>query len=424
MYNGMTMAHPLSQPISQDAFRFEVLLEATDDGYFSRVRYSPVGPAAARFAFSTTRRELDALWLALSAAQSAGREDRQRLAEQLQAWGARLFDTLFCDDVLDCLAASRQAAFAAQSSLRIQLDLSAVPEVQSLPWEALYDSAQGEYLSLSVHSPLTRYNGLMHRLLPMEIDGPLRALVVIASPAGYPALDVQRIWLGLLDHVDTLGREQKLMVEWLQKPTLFDLQRHLRQGEYHILHFIGYSAFDAETGEGQLVFEDEIGHSRLVSGQHLGAMLRDHFPLRLTVLSSSAGSPTRDSERAFLAVARSLVQRNAGAVLATQFGMPREAQLQFMARFYAEIADMKPVDEAVLRARLAVREQGIWWGSPVLTTRVADGQLFDNGTLAPKELPPSVELNIASRLNSLRIRTANLDTMARWGADLSGPKSS
>ena len=233
---------------------------------------------------------------------------------------------------------------------------------------------------------------------------------------------MQRAWLGLLDRVDYLARDKKLVVEWLQKPTLLDLQRHLRQGEYHILHFIGHSAFNEGTGEGELIFEDEIGRSRAVSGQHLGAMLRDHFSLRLTVLSDSADSPARDGEHAFLHVARSLVQRNAGAVLATQFGMPRDVQLQFMARFYAEVAAMKPVDEAVLQARLAVREEGVWWGAPVLTSRVSDGQLFDDGTGSRQSLPASVELSIASRLNSLRIRTANLETMARWGTDVSGPK--
>jgi hypothetical protein len=414
MYNGMAM--------NPQESRIEVLLEQTDDGYFSRVRHSPVGPAAARFAFSVTRRELDALWLALDAAHAAGEEDQRRLAAQLEGWGARLFGALFADDVLVCLRASQQAAFAAQSSLRIQLDLDAVPEVQRLPWEVLYDTGQSEYLGLSLHSPMARYAGLMHRLLPAKLSGPLRALVAVASPAGYPAIDVQREWLGLLDEIDYLGREKKLYVEWLQKPTLFDLQRRLRQGEYHILHFVGHSAFGAQTGEGQLVFEDEIGRSRAVSGQHLGAMLRDHFPLRLVVLTDSAAAPVRGEGRAFLHVARSLVQRNVGAALATQFPMPREAQLRFMARFYAEIAAMKPVDEAVLQARLALREEGIWWGAPALKTRVADGQLFDDGTAGEQPLPASVELSIAARLNSLRIRTANLDTMARWGTELPGPK--
>ena len=414
MYNGMAM--------NPHESRIEVLLEQTDDGYFSRVRHSPVGPAAARFAFSVTRRELDAFYLALDAAHGAGEEDRQRLAAQLEGWGVRLFNALFADDVLDCLRASQRMAFEAQSSLRIQLDLSAVPEVQYLPWEVLYDTERGEYLSLSLHSPMARYAGLMHQLLPAQVSGPLRALVAIASPAAYPALDVQREWLGLLDEIDHLGREKKLYVEWLQKPTLFDLQRRLRQGEYHILHFIGHSGFDEQTGEGQLIFEDEIGRSRAVSGQHLGAMLRDHFPLRLAVLTNSAGGYVRGEGRALLHVAQSLVQRSVGAALATRFPLPREAQLRFMARFYDEIAAMKPVDEAVLQARLALREEVIWWSAPTLKTRVADGQLFDDGTLGEEPLPASVEHSISARLNSLRIRTANLDTMARWGTELPGPK--
>lgn len=414
-YNGKTMDPHES--------RIEALLEETDDGVVSRVRYSPVGPAAARFGLTVSRRELDALWLALESAPAAGEEDRRRLAGQLQAWGARLFAGLFCDDMLACLRASRQAAFSSQNSLRIQLDLSGLPEAQRLPWEVLYDVEQGKYIGLSLHSTLARYIGLMHQLEPAAVTGPLRALVVIASPGGYPPIHVQRAWLTLLDEIAFLGREQKLMVEWLQKPTLLDLQRRLREREYHILHFIGHAAVDEATGEGQLIFEDEIGRSRAVSGPHLGEMLRDHFSLRLVTLTGSAEAPNRGDGRAFLHVARSLIRRGVGAVLAMQFEMPREMQLRFLARFYAEIAAMKPVDDAVLQARLALREEGVWWSAPVLSTRVADGQLFDDGTVAKRSLPPSVELSIASRLNSLRIRSANLETMARWGTELPGPKS-
>ena len=403
--------------------RIEALLEETDDGVFSRVRYSPVGPAAARFGLSVSRRELDALWLALDSAHAAGDADRRRRAAQLQTWGARLFDALFCDDLLACLHASRQAAFVGQNNLRIQLDLSGLPEAQRLPWEALYDTEQGEHVGLSLHSSLSRYTGLMHQLDPAPVSGPLRALAVISSPAGYPAIDVQRTWLALLDEISFLGREQKLVVEWLQKPTLFDLQRHLRRREYHILHFIGYGMVDEGTGEGKLIFEDEIGRSRAVSGHHLGEMLRDHYSLRLAVLATSAAASSRENGRAFLQVARSLVRRGVGAVLATQFGMPRDMQLRFLARFYAEIAAMKPVDEAVLQARLALRDEDIWWSAPALITRVASGQLFDDGSLEQRALPPSTELSIASRLNSLRIRSANLETMARWGTELPGPTS-
>ena len=159
----------------------------------------------------------------------------------------------------------------------MHLDLRLVPQLSGLPWEYMYDPSRAEFLSLSVHSPLTRYTGLMHQVEPIELPKPLRALVVVANPSSYVRFDGQGAWLGLLDTIDYLAADGKLVVERLPKPTLLDLQRRLRQGEYHILHFIGHSLFDSQTGEGQLVFEDEMGRSRLVSGEHLGAHVARSF---------------------------------------------------------------------------------------------------------------------------------------------------
>jgi hypothetical protein len=43
--------------------------------------------------------------------------------------------------------------------------------------------------------------------------------------------------------------------------------------------------------------------------------------------------------------------------------------------------------------------------------------LFDDGTLPKEALPDDWDFNVASRLNSLRIRTASRETMSRWGRD-------
>jgi hypothetical protein len=252
----------------------------------------------------------------------------------------------------------------------------------------------------------------------------LRALVVIASPGGYPAIDVQRAWLGLLDTVDHLAREHKVTFEWLQKPTLLDLQRRLRQSEYSILHFIGHSTFDRQTGEGSLVFEDERGRPRVVTGQHLGAMLHDHFTLRLVVLSGAGAVNVPPAANAYLPVAQHLVRRGLGAVLAQHFPWPIRQGMQFLDRFYTAIGNLEPVDVATAKARLVVRgEPGeIWWAAPSLTMRVGDGVLFDDGTRPRNGLPKQVVDSALSPLNSLRIRSADLDTMARWGAPPAEPR--
>ena len=84
-------------------------------------------------------------------------------------------------------------------------------------------------------------------------------------------MPIGREWRDFVDTVDYLAADRRILFERLPKPTLLDLQRRLRQHEYHVLHFIGFSIYDPQTQEGVLIFEDENGRGRPVSGQHLGA---------------------------------------------------------------------------------------------------------------------------------------------------------
>ena len=306
--------------------------------------------------------------------------------------------------------------------LRVHLDLSEMVELAHLPWEYLYDSLRQEFLGLSAGTLFSRYSGMMHRLLPPERRTMLRALVVISSPDGYPEIDVQRAWLGILDEVDYLARDKKLAVEWLQKPTLLDLQRKLRGGEYHILHFIGHGVVDAESAQGQLVFEDEMGRGRIIGGGHLGSLLCDHFPLRLVLLTGGdeahSDGNTTGSGLGHLDVAQNLLKRGIGAVLTTPFNMPRSEHIQYLARLYAEVAELTPVDRAAALARSTISEDGIWWGAPILFSRTPDGNLFADTRSETERFTAEEEDNIAFRLSTLRIRTATPESMARWSEEL------
>lgn len=395
---------------------FEIVLEETDEGCLCRVREAPAGQLATYCTVPVNAYELTRLGEMWANAPGQSEGAHPILADRVRDWGERLFDALFQREVLECLRASQNASADAQATMHLRLDLTGAPQLQRLPWEFLYDREWGRYLALAMQTPFSRYTGMMHKLLPTVSAPPLRALVVIASPGGYPPIDVQRVWIGLLDTVDHLAREHKITFEWLQKPTLLDLQRRLRQGEYNILHFIGHSTFDRQTGEGSLIFEDEMGRPRVVTGQHLGAMLRDHYALRMVVLTGAAGVAS-PAAGAYLPVAQHLVRRGIGAVLAQQFPWPVRQNLLFLDRFYTAVGNMEPVDVAAAKARLLIRgEPGeVWWAAPALSMRVTDGQLFDDGSRPRQGLPKQVVESATSPLNSLRIRSAGLDTMARWG---------
>ena len=176
------------------------------------------------------------------------------------------------------------------------------------------------------------------------------------------------------------GLEQRglVVVEQLQHATLSELQQRLRQGEYHIFHFIGHGGFDKQADDGVLLLTDPEGRSRKVSAQFLGTLLHDHRPLRLAVLNACEGA--RASRRdPFAGTAQSLVQQGIPAVIAMQFEVTDDAAICFTREFYASIASGYPVDAALAESRKAIFAEvsEIEWGTPVLYMRAPDGRIFD-----------------------------------------------
>ncbi len=200
-------------------------------------------------------------------------DDESQRAEQFMIArdaGGRLFDAIFRDEILECWRTSWREAYTHQQTLRVRLRLYAAGLLRALPWEYLYDSSREEFVALSVHTPLVRYQERAHQILPYKVTLPLRVLVVLAGPEGYPPLPIGVEWRDLVDTVDYLAADRRIIFERLSKPTLLDLQRRLREGEYHMVHIVGFSVHDPQTNDGVLIMEDEMGRGRAVSGQHLG----------------------------------------------------------------------------------------------------------------------------------------------------------
>ena len=403
-------------------YHLDLHLERTDDSNLSQVRQSPAGQGESRFVSPFSQRDLQKVWEVLREVQNGGKIVATQRA-LVQDAGRRLFEAAFAGEVLGCLRASFDRTDYMKVPLHLHLDLSGTPELEKLPWEYMYNAERSEFLALAPMSPLARYTDLQHRVLPARTTNPLRALVVISAPSSYPRVDSDREWLSLLDSVDFLGAEGKLVIERLQKPTLLDLQRKLREREYHIVHFIGHGVVDKATGEGQVVFEDEMGRSRLVGGQHLGSLMRDHISLRYMCLTGPTRTGVGTEYAALLDVARSLVRRGVAAVVAPQLRVTQPAWLAFCQTLYSGLANLQPVDLAIVDARRAMAEEidDLGWGAPVFFSRCVDGRLFDDGTLPKEELPEDWQRSVTSRLNSLQIRTASRELMARWGQDLNTP---
>ena len=200
----------------------------------------------------------------------------------------------------------------------------------------------------------------------------------MSGPSDVVELDTGREQATLEQALAELTAKGALEIHWLESATLQELQRELRKRDHHIFHFIGHGGYDSALDDGVLLFEDETGRSRRVSGAQLGTMLADETSLRLAVLNSCEGART-SSDDPFAGTAASLVHREIPAVVAMQFEITDRAAVVFGGEFYAALADGYPVDSALAEARKAIfaDQNDVEWGTPVLFMRVADGRIFD-----------------------------------------------
>jgi hypothetical protein len=371
--------------MNPEAPLLHVAIESTEDGLVTRIVSSPVGQASAPFVYPMTSGERDGFWASMAEPIDLGGD---RSAAQVTAQsslvrevGERLFNSLFADDLMSILRGSFELAYQQRVALHLRLTLPDRGSLLTLPWEYLFDPARHEFLSLSPHSPLSRYVDRRHQIRPLNVESPLRVLVVIANADGLEPVDVRQEWIKLIDTIDYLGMDDRLVVERLEKPTLFELQKRLRQRPCHILHLIGHAVYNETAQDGRLVLEDEVGRGRMMSGQHLGQFLRDHYATRLVILQSC--DPTLDRYNPMGLVAQNIVQRGVPAAVVLPYYMPDSFSLAFLHDLYANIAEMKPVDLAVVEARraLAGEASNVLWGLPWLLARTTSGQVFDDGSL-------------------------------------------
>jgi|GEM_PF-6051216 len=362
---------------------FDIEFERTDDGYRLEID-SPAGQLTQPFSMPFSALEIENILLRLGRPQIGVRGLHTPETEAARTFGTRLFDAVFQDELRGCWRSSLEEANRQSAGVRVRLRLNDTPELASLPWEYLYNSALDRFLALSAHTPLVRYLELPERIRPLAITAPLRILTIIAGPHGVPPLDAEREWRKLNQSLADLVQRKLVIVDRLYPATLSALQQQLRRAQYHALHFIGHGSFDAHNQSGSLVFEDAEGEAARISSSDLGVVLYDHGSMRLVVLNAcEGGRPSNDDP--FGGTAPRLVQQGIPAVIAMQFPVTDEAAITFSNGFYSALADSYPVDAALAEARKALltNGSGVEWGTPVLYMRAPDGRIFD------VEIPPA-----------------------------------
>lgn len=363
------------------------------DGRYRINLKSPVGEAQAEAGAPFTPAELEDYHAIF--ARRKENITRAQEANAARQFGTRLFDFLIRTHDQVNAAYFASLAQAGSSGLLLRLSVEGAGELASLPWELIRDPNR-DFLALSRQTPLVRYTQQLNTRAQTPIQLPLRVLVMISSPSGYPALDVEGEWTRLQEATAELQKRGTLVLERLDHATLIALQRKLRAREYHIFHYIGHSIFDGLAGQGLLVFETEQDPRRaqLVSAGSLSREIGEESSLRL-VLLNSCESAKRDQEDVFAGIASALVARGIPAVVAMQHEITDPAAKVFAEEFYRALAEGLPVEAAVSEGRRAIanRIQNIEWATPVLFMRSDNGNLFGIN-------PPTATRPVMSRVDT------------------------
>jgi CHAT domain len=358
---------------------FDLLIEADSAGqYRARVTHCPVGDTPASvFTLPFSPTELENLLLRLDPGRSGMRRIADPHTKASMDLGSGLFDAVFRDEVLVAWSRSKDAVRQDGRGLRLRLRLTGAPSLAAMPWELLYDKSSRMFYAQSDRTPVVRYLDVTNPPRPLTVRGPLRILAVIASPDGWPRLDVEREWATICDALADKQSDRLVSVDRLPAPTIGEMQRWLRHNEVHVLHFVGHGYFDDRLEDGMLMFTDPGGRAVPVSSAVLGAHVRDHDPLRLVVLNACQTARVDDADP-YSGMAQGLIQQEAAAVVAMQFPISDNAAIVFTREFYGAVADGEPLDQAMASARKALlAEHTAEWATPVLFLRAPDGRVFD-----------------------------------------------
>jgi formylglycine-generating enzyme required for sulfatase activity len=355
---------------------FDLRISKAGARYRAEVDAPGGGEAGADFDPPFTREELGDLLSNLGIVWRDARVARPDIQQTIRRIGTDLFRAVFQKKVAALWEERLRRAHGEGHGVRLRLRLKE-PELADWPWEYLCDPDE-DFFAISPETPIVRYPEMMAAGGVLRVRGPLRILIVTATPRRHGPLDTRREIAELQSALAELCKARRVELEVQEHASLSRLSERLQES-FHVVHFIGHGIFDTARQCGFLLFEKENGAEERVSAETLGRVLKGRR-IGLVVLNACEGG--RGSlETPFAGLAQNLIKSRIPAVVAMQFPVPDPVAISFARHFYSALARWAPVDQAVSEARQAlVAEHRIWeWGIPVLYLRSSNGGVLGPG---------------------------------------------
>lgn len=308
-------------------------------------------------------------------------ERARRIEQNLETWGAALYDAVFKNSEKAMYFAMRFRE--TRQPNRILTIGSGDPTILTLPWELLKPPGGVFLCNENPRISVRRKHGKTgegRAPLLREAKPALRVLFLVSRPdnASFinPYADPRAV-------LDGLGTDAPVTVEFLRPATLEALQERLRdqdQPAVDVLHFDGHGVFDQHGGlkdqadrnlpeyvqnlireaerrgeaitapdkQGYLLFEDRDGEMDLVSAKTLGELLYQQS-LGLVVLSACQSA--KMGEEAMGSVSAWLSHAGIPSVLAMTHSVLVATTQKLFGAFYQSLAQGKPIGAALDDAR-------------------------------------------------------------------------
>jgi hypothetical protein len=375
-----------------------------------------------RFREPVERAVLDLLVGCFEASEAIIKERIHNLPISPREMGERVFTGLFKNGVGEHFRRCRDAAFHSRKEglrlrLRFRTDDEMADYLAAVPWERMWEPKTSEHLATQRLTPVVREIAAPRRPGGLEVEPPLRILVVDAAPKTMARLNLKLEIDRMAEALETLVEGGQVELLRLENVTKDEMRDALLAEDIHILHFMGHGGYNPDSGLGAVFFENEDGTKDQVDGEMLAAYLKleGRGSLRLVVLNAckTARHKGRLGGPLYNGVASTLLERTeVPAVIANQHSISDAAAIEFSRHMYGRIAAGDGVDEAITEARLRLWTRTQEWATPILYLTAPNGKVLKVQTIQRRKTVRVVRSRTKSEIE-LGIRS-----FAGWGGDM------
>jgi hypothetical protein len=286
----------------------------------------------------------------------------------LNELGQKLFDLALPTEVRDLY---RDAQPSSSNMIHLQI-IAEDPELGAWPWEYLYDPQRHHFLCKEYSLIFRGLLSLVEIRQEKTDFSPLKVLVVLGLRSGDPGLSVDEELSWIRHSFQPLLDTQAAEIKAIHPSDRMELEQQLREGDYHILHYIGHAGFDYSKKQGYLALRDRNDTEINIEACDFAHLISQNLNCQLVFLNAcrtAVGDAEHHPSRSSIAAA--LLQRGIPATIATQALMPDSGAQYFAGFVYQNLVQGKSLNLAVREGRWAMMSYGrkalhLDWGIPVL----------------------------------------------------------